>query len=309
MSPSKETYEPGTTVELKAVSATGWAFDHWEGDASGSQEEFPLIMNSDKSTVAHFKDAIAPEISKVDVSKVSYWGATIAWETDEDSAAWVEYGTSDAYGARADSQEVQTTCHSIHLTGLEPNTTYYFKVMSKDRDQNEATPVDRTFETLLAPPFGHEVGNRAPMFDPLPEYNDVRNPQSPNNGEMIDLEGFLGKKKVLLNFWLTSCRPCVLEFPFLRAIHESSDSDVAVITICLRGSADGIAKLEDKYRDEIGRFTFPILLDLEGETKRAYKVTATPKTVFVDSDGIIREIKIGRFHKTDDIQEILNGLE
>jgi hypothetical protein len=38
--------------------------------------------------------------------------------------------------------------HSITLSGLEPNATYHFRVLSRDNDDNEAASTDKTFTTL-----------------------------------------------------------------------------------------------------------------------------------------------------------------
>ena len=78
----------------------------------------------------------------------------------------------------------------------------------------------------------------------------------------------------------------------------------------LRGNIDTrIKKLETKYSGEVGLFTFPILLDEENKTADDYHVWTIPKTVFIDSDGIIREIKIGRFNDEEEIKDILQSLD
>ncbi len=86
-----------------------------------------------------------------------------------------------------------------------------------------------------------------------------------------------------------------------------------MITICIdtriEEAADRIEILEDKYSGEVGRFTFPILLDLEGQIKKDYHIWTIPYTVFIDSDGIIREIKMGRFKDEEEIIDTLNRLD
>lgn len=55
LSPSGGTYESGTTVSLTAVSESGWAFDHWEGDISGTSEGKTVTMDSNKTITAVFQ--------------------------------------------------------------------------------------------------------------------------------------------------------------------------------------------------------------------------------------------------------------
>ena len=47
-------YEYGDVVPVEATSATGWQFDHWEGDVSGSSNPDTVTMDGDKSVTAVF---------------------------------------------------------------------------------------------------------------------------------------------------------------------------------------------------------------------------------------------------------------
>lgn len=60
VSPSGGEYEENTQVTLTATAASGYTFDYWGGDTSGSSTTVTLTMDSDKSVTAHFK-VIEPE--------------------------------------------------------------------------------------------------------------------------------------------------------------------------------------------------------------------------------------------------------
>ncbi|MFQ6116414.1 MAG: hypothetical protein ACE5NG_20335, partial [bacterium] len=45
----------GTDVILTAIPAPGYAFDRWNGDASGTDNPTTIIMDSDKNITAHFE--------------------------------------------------------------------------------------------------------------------------------------------------------------------------------------------------------------------------------------------------------------
>jgi hypothetical protein len=47
-------YDVDTQVTFTALAATGWAFDHWEGDLTGSANPTSLTMSGDKSVKAVF---------------------------------------------------------------------------------------------------------------------------------------------------------------------------------------------------------------------------------------------------------------
>ncbi len=55
VSPDSGTYDNGTTVTLTASPASGYRFDHWEGDASGNVTAVTISMNSNKNVTAAFK--------------------------------------------------------------------------------------------------------------------------------------------------------------------------------------------------------------------------------------------------------------
>jgi uncharacterized protein YjdB len=54
ISPSRGGYPAGTAVKLTATGDAGWAFDHWSGDASGSDNPLTITMDRDKSVTANF---------------------------------------------------------------------------------------------------------------------------------------------------------------------------------------------------------------------------------------------------------------
>ncbi len=65
--------------------------------------------------------------------------ALITWTTDEPSSSRVDYGTSQDPLTNSESASALVTAHSIQLTGLQPSTTYYFRVRSTDGSTNEST--------------------------------------------------------------------------------------------------------------------------------------------------------------------------
>jgi hypothetical protein len=54
LDPAGSWYAPGTSVQLTAVAGTGWAFDHWEGDLTGTANPADLTMDGPKSVTAVF---------------------------------------------------------------------------------------------------------------------------------------------------------------------------------------------------------------------------------------------------------------
>jgi chitodextrinase len=92
-------------------------------------------------------DAQPPAISTVASSSITSTGATIAWTTDEPADSQVEYGLSTSYGTMTPLDTNLTQTHSVTLSGLSVNTTYHYRVRSKDAAVNIAVSGDYTFTT------------------------------------------------------------------------------------------------------------------------------------------------------------------
>jgi LPXTG-motif cell wall-anchored protein len=52
--PDLENYSYNTSVELSAIAASGWIFNHWSGDLSGNLNPVIISITEDKNITAHF---------------------------------------------------------------------------------------------------------------------------------------------------------------------------------------------------------------------------------------------------------------
>jgi len=86
-----------------------------------------------------------PVISSVSISKITANSVTITWITDENSDSRVNYSVNVDLSSNSTRYDSTTTIiHSITLTALNPNTTYYFEVISTDSYGNTATENNST---------------------------------------------------------------------------------------------------------------------------------------------------------------------
>jgi len=312
--PNDTNYKSGTVVQLTALPANGYVFDRWSGDANttDSSGTTTIIMDSDRQLRAHFKikDTTPPEISEIRVVKYSDTTATVAWKASESTTGFVKYKGDDttSYIDSVPSATDELNNHLAKLTGLKPNSTYYYTIELVDLSGNQATSRSQLLYTLPPVKEGHEAGMRAPNLPLLPYQHCDKLPLSDGSLELAKL---LGKKKLYINFWSTYCMPCVVEFPLIQTIHEQEEKrnplDWTIITICIDGRQDRIEKLWDKYPELTG-ITLPILFYAEDADKGAYHVWKLPTNVFVDEDGIIRHVRLGRFHSTQEIRDILDSI-
>jgi thiol-disulfide isomerase/thioredoxin len=95
-------------------------------------------------------------------------------------------------------------------------------------------------------------------------------------------------KAVVLNFWASWCIPCRTEMPTIERLYRRyKDQGLEVVAINLDVlSTAGV----EMFLKEV-TLTFPILLDPEWSTARAYRVLGLPTTYLIDRAGnvVVRE--------------------
>lgn len=146
VSPSSGTFSEGNAVTLTASPASGWRFDHWGGDASGSQQSITMTMNYNKTVTAYFTKiqySLSTSVSPSASGSISPIGGTFdagtkvtltatpasGWRFDHWSGG--AYGTSNTVTMTMDSSKsatahfvppsIRVTIDKIHaITDSEP---------------------------------------------------------------------------------------------------------------------------------------------------------------------------------------------
>jgi uncharacterized repeat protein (TIGR02543 family) len=147
---------PGTTVTATATPDTGWEFDSWAGDASGTTSPIELVVDGDMTIEARFtqtNDTTPPVISDV-VTTPDDTSVIVSWTTDEPTTGTVEHGLSTDYELGVGGSSSQGTVHEVVLTGLTPETDYHVRVTADDLSGNTSTTPDLVLMTTAAPAPG-----------------------------------------------------------------------------------------------------------------------------------------------------------
>jgi hypothetical protein len=102
-----------------------------------------------------------PTVSVITVSAITQTDARISWSVSEPATGQVEYGKTTAYGTLSALESNLLTNHSQNLSGLTADTTYYFRVRSKDSAGQEVISSGASFKTaaviVVPPPTGKVV--------------------------------------------------------------------------------------------------------------------------------------------------------
>ncbi|MCK5804563.1 MAG: fibronectin type III domain-containing protein, partial [Lentisphaeria bacterium] len=113
-------------------------------DSDGKEAPQSIVRKS--PTVDARADIAPPALTAISMGEATARTVVIRWQTDEPATSMVEFGTQAEYGARepVDGLEIQ---HAVTLGGLQPATTYHYRIVSADESGNKASSGDYTFTT------------------------------------------------------------------------------------------------------------------------------------------------------------------
>ncbi|MCK4626869.1 MAG: heparinase II/III family protein, partial [Phycisphaerae bacterium] len=94
------------------------------------------------------EDNTPPSISGVKIKDIDDLNATVVWKTDEACTGTLKYGTSSGKYDKVLDETSYAKSYRIPLTGLVPDTKYYFTVEGEDKGENTSKSKEQTFSTL-----------------------------------------------------------------------------------------------------------------------------------------------------------------
>lgn len=125
-------------------------------------------------------------------------------------------------------------------------------------------------------PEDEDVGLLAPDFSLLDQFGDEHT-----------LSQYKGKV-IFLNFWATWCPPCRGEMPDIQALYEGhgeNEGDVIVLGVVGPGMGqEGSVEYISTFLED-GGYTYPTVMDLEGELFAQYGISAFPTTFMISPNG------------------------
>lgn len=158
-------------------------------------------------------------------------------------------------------------------------------------------PEKQPASSAVQPGATFEVGQKAADFEAL----DF-------NGNKIKLSDFAGKA-IVLDYWAAWCPFCVGEMPALEEAHQKYKDEVVFIGIHRTDSGESIKRALEFAKDK--GVTYTLVQDPTGEIyKMATKgINAMPTAVFIDKQGVVKEIKLGPKTKEEIAEKVKSLLE
>ncbi len=156
------------------------------------------------------------------------------------------------------------------------NTVEYLLIRCEKKDNT--TKINFSSSSQCAPTTVLTVGQLAPEFYGKDMTDTVT----------YDFNYYKGRKIVVLNFWFTTCAPCVKELPDLNRIHERYKDRADIVFIA---PTFEFAENIDSFLVE-HPFSYSILPEAY-EAIKNYKAIAYPLNVIIDFDGRIAFVSAG----------------
>jgi peroxiredoxin len=122
------------------------------------------------------------------------------------------------------------------------------------------------------------------------------------DGQQISLSDYEGQV-ILVNLWATWCPPCKAEMPTINAFYETHKEDGFVVLAV--NSQEGASTVKNFIQNN--GFTFPVLLDTQGQVMDRYHVRALPTSFIIDRNGVIQHIQTGEI-TSQQLQAIVEPL-
>jgi len=119
--------------------------------------------------------------------------------------------------------------------------------------------------------------------------------------KISDLRG----KVVFINFWASWCKPCEQEAPVLEEAWRYYQPSGKVVFLGV-----DYVDTEPEARLFLKKFgnTYPNGPDMGTRISQMFRIQGVPETYIIDTNGIIRHVKIGPFLTVDEIKSMIDPL-
>lgn len=143
--------------------------------------------------------------------------------------------------------------------------------------------------------------------------SEVTEPEATNfvleniEGDIVELNEYIGEGPILISFWATWCKPCKEELLHVQELLEKYVEKGLTVFAISTDSEKSVAKVKPYIKSH--NYTFEVLLDTNSEVARSYYVRSVPFTLIIDQAGKVVYQQLG-YRKGDEIkvEEVISKL-
>ena len=119
--------------------------------------------------------------------------------------------------------------------------------------------------------------------------------------KISDLRG----KVLFINFWASWCKPCEQEASVLEEAWKYYQSSGKVVFLGV-----DYVDTEPEARIFLKKFgnTYPNGPDMGGRISQMFRIKGVPETYIIDTNGVLKHVKIGPFLSVDEIRAMVDPL-
>lgn len=117
---------------------------------------------------------------------------------------------------------------------------------------------------------------------------------------LADLRG----QPVWLSFWAVWCGPCLKEMPAIAEVRRDAEASGVRLLVVNTGEPEKTVRTFLRENPYPG---LPVALDENGSTGTAYQVYSLPTNVYIDAQGIVREVRVGTMD-ADEMRAAIKGV-
>ncbi|MDP3582983.1 MAG: hypothetical protein Q8S39_13705, partial [Ignavibacteria bacterium] len=244
-------YDKDADVTIDANAATGWMWDKWTGDASGSLKPQGIKMDRDKSIQGNFQPILQLSLSspaervicppdedeEITIASASIFVDGVNWQLNGLTfnflekvnfsfiEAWIEYNSTKLIGTiEADSENKIKTISFSPTVVINEGTTLIVRLYFKfsfpmiSKTKRIFYPLSETKK--------YKVSISASQLDCLPI------PASARPGVKLPIEVLLSGTQEIATFINTSHNPYIGFLKIMDAVNSSKTSENDIIEVC-----------------------------------------------------------------------------
>ncbi len=109
-------------------------------------------------------------------------------------------------------------------------------------------------------------------------------------GDLISLSDYEGRP-VLVFLWASWCSVCKATLPGLQTVYEDYAPQGFEILAVNMTTQDTLSSAISYFNTQA--YTFPMLIDAEGQVAKEYQMHALPTSILIGLDGVVLEVTVG----------------